>query len=135
MPSFAGNWSGTFLVQGCAQTGGAASANLCSLAPAGTTGSFTLTLTQSGSTVTGSFTIESTTFPGANGTVASDGSLSLQGSNSTNGVTEIADWRLDVAGSALTGTFTLNIADAVGDAVTISLTITSATHSEAGELR
>ena len=104
VPNYAGNWSGSYVLSGCNQSGGMALANFC--ANLGATMPYGLALTQSGSNVSGSFSLGQITFSSTGGTVSGDGSLTLNGSTVSNGNTIIVTWALRLSGSALSGTLT-----------------------------
>lgn len=105
--NYAGKWSGTYTLTGCNQSGGVGLANLCSAV--GTTAPYSFSLTQGGPNVSGTFTLGSVTFPNTGGTVAQDGSLALSATHVANGLTTIATWALQFAGSTLIGTTTQTI--------------------------
>jgi len=101
-PNYAGAWSGAYTVTGCNQTGGVGAANVCG--SIGASAPYTLTLSQSSTSVTGSFFLGSISFPSTGGTIEPGGSLSLQATSVSNGITVIVTWHLNMSGSALTGT-------------------------------
>jgi len=125
-PNYAGTWSGTYTVTGCTQSGGMALANPCGLM--GTTPRYSITLTQNGTSATGSFTLGSLAFPSTGGTILSDGSLALSATYFSDGITIITNWALHNSGNAITGTVTqlwqsttlsgqANVAGTIGTAV------------------
>jgi hypothetical protein len=103
-PDYAGSWSGSYTITGCTQSGGVALANICG--NLGATPPYSFSLTQSGTNVSGSFALGSVSFPNVGGTVRSDGSLSLQGTSVSNGITVVVTWALNMPANALTGTIT-----------------------------
>lgn len=104
VPNYAGNWSGTYTLTGCNQNGTIAAANLCG--SLGTTSPYTFNLTQSSTNVSGSFALGTIQFQNVGGTVKSDGSLALQGTSVSNGITIVVNWALNIPASALSGTVT-----------------------------
>lgn len=106
IPSYAGNWSGTYTVTGCNQTGGVALANICG--SLGQTPPYRLSFTQSNRNVSGNFTLGSIVFPNTGGSVAQDGSLQIAATTQTNGITVIVNWALNFPSTAITGTITQN---------------------------
>jgi hypothetical protein len=102
IPSYAGNWSGNYTITGCNQSGSVALANLCG--SIGGSAPYTFSLTQNGRNVSGSFFLGSISFPNTGGTVAQDGSLALQGTSISNGITIVVNWALNMPAAALTGT-------------------------------
>jgi hypothetical protein len=103
IPQYAGSWAGQYTVTGCNQSGGVAIANICGLL--GSAPPYSFTLSQSGRSVTGSFALGSIQFPSTGGTIASGGSLGLQATTISNGVTIIVTWALNM-NTSLTGTVT-----------------------------
>jgi hypothetical protein len=103
---YAGNWRGTYTITGCTQSGGVGLANVCG--SLGNSPAYTFSLSQSGSSVTGSFTLGSIGFPSTGGTVGSDGSLQLQATSLSNGVTIIVTWHLTNPGNSIGGTIVQN---------------------------
>lgn len=102
VPNYSGNWRGTYTVTGCNETGGISLANVCRLV--GNAPPFTLTLTQSQRNVSGSFTLGSINFPNTGGTVSEDGSLGLNATSVSDGITIVVTWSLNLPSTALTGT-------------------------------
>ena len=133
--SFTGNWSGNYIVERCDGTGSIQD-TLCSapsgsrpggVFPVGTSLPITLSLVQSGNTVTGTFALGSVRGP-ATGTVV-NGLLTLQGT-ATSGTLAgvITSWSTRVQGSAMTGSASYNMtisgAPGVGVLVTRLGTVT-----------
>ncbi len=102
--NYAGTWTGTYTITGCTQSGGIALVNVCRTL--GQVLPFQLSLTQGGSSASGSFTLGTISFPSTGGTVGSDGSLTLNGSTTSDGITIIVTWALRMAGSSMMGTVT-----------------------------
>ncbi len=114
-PSFAGTWAGAGQVQQC--TG-----NTTVCAGAGnSTAPIEFVLTQTGTAVTGSFTVN-----GAEprvpitGSVASDGSLNLSG-RQTNPPVTLDSTRLTAAGTAMSGTLTYSLPGPTQAPITLTL--------------
>lgn len=101
-PNYAGNWSGTYVISGCNQSGGVALANICGAL--GGSAPYRFSLTQSSRNVSGSFTLGTATFPSTGGTIGTDGSLALNGTSVSNGITIVVNWALNLPSTALTGT-------------------------------
>jgi hypothetical protein len=129
IPQFGGNWTGTLQLQSCIPFN-APSASLCNSETVGTTGPFSLTLTQSGSVVSGPFTIGSIAFPSTGATISSTGVLTLQSSVTTTvgGATSTAqgDWTLSLSGASLSGTAAA-IVSGGGSGVTVNYAILTST--------
>jgi len=106
IPDYSGNWSGTYTVTGCTQSGQIALANVCGLL--GNTPPYRFNLTQSDRNVSGTFTMGSITFPNTGGTVAQDGSLAISATTQSNGITVVVTWALNMPASSITGTLTQN---------------------------
>jgi hypothetical protein len=60
VPQYGGSWSGTYVISGCNQTGGMSLVNICG--SLGNSAPYGLTLTQNGTSVTGSFALGTITF-------------------------------------------------------------------------
>jgi len=103
-PQFAGTWNGTYKLTSCTQSGDMALVDLCGSTPQGTLLPAHFEFTQTASNVTGTFYLGLLDFAFEKSTVASDGSLTLAGTFSQDGVTLAATWILKVSGSSLTGT-------------------------------
>ena len=132
IPDYAGNWSGTYTVTSCTQSGQAASTNLCGIL--GTTLPYNFSLTQSDRNVAGSFTLGAIVFSTTGGVIAQDGSLRLSGTTVTSGITIVVDWALNMPAQTITGTTTQQwtstgpTGDLTGSA-TVTGTINTATRS------
>jgi hypothetical protein len=110
IPNYAGNWSGLYSVTNCTQSGGVALANVCGTLSAGSTAVFGFSLSQSGSSINGSFTLGSVPFNGVSGIVSSGGGLTLSGTNTNGSVTAAATWTLTLPpSSTLTGTVAYSV--------------------------
>lgn len=105
-PNYAGAWHGNYTLSGCTQSGGVALANVCG--NLGSTPPYTMTLTQNGTSVTGSFTLGSINFPNTGATIAADGSLGLQATTINQGITIVVTWALTLPNNVLAGTVTQN---------------------------
>lgn len=74
IPNFGGRWTGTYIVTGCSSSGFfAGSPNACADFSSGRVLPWTAVLSQSGATVTGSFTLGSITASQQSGVIAGDG--------------------------------------------------------------
>jgi hypothetical protein len=124
-PQFGFNWNGLYSVQACVDSGDAAGA--CAQAPVGQTAPYTLSLTQTGTTVSGSSTLGNAVFPTTSGTIANDGSLQLKSTLANGPLTQTLTWTLTISGTQLQGTFTAVATDA-GGAATLTGKITTAVH-------
>ena len=125
---YAGTWTGSYTITGCNQTGGIALANICG--NLGASAPFTFTLSQSNTSVTGSFLLGTISFPSTGGTIGADGSLTLQATTVSNGVTIVVTWHLNESGTTLTGTVTqIWTSDTLSGQVNVTGTITSAVKS------
>ena len=100
--NFAGSWAGTYSITGCTQSGGVALANVCGLL--GNTPAYTMTLTQTGRNVSGTFRLGSIEFPSTGGAVGTDDSLQLNATSNNDGVTIIVSWNLRMASNQMSGT-------------------------------
>jgi hypothetical protein len=105
--NYAGNWTGTYTMTGCTQSGSVAYANLCSVI--GQTPPFSMSLTQSGASVSGTFTMGYVVFSGTSGTVGADGSLKLTGTSADGSTTTIVMWALNNSNGKLSGTMTMTM--------------------------
>jgi hypothetical protein len=125
VPNYAGNWTGAYTITGCTQTGGIALGNICGAL--GSSAPFRFALSQSSTSVTGSFALGSINFGSTGGTVDQGGSLALQATSVSNGVTIIVTWHLSVSSGTLTGTITqIWTSDTLSGQVNVAGTITSA---------
>ncbi|MEZ5288349.1 MAG: choice-of-anchor D domain-containing protein [Vicinamibacterales bacterium] len=123
-PPLDGVWSGRYIVDRCDGTGSVQD-YFCSargVFPPGTSLPIALSLTQNGSSVTGTFSLGQVTGV-ANGTVNAGGTLVLQGTATSGTLTaQLSSWSTTVSGSSMTGTFTYNasIGGIPGVAVVVS---------------
>ncbi|MGE0816161.1 MAG: choice-of-anchor D domain-containing protein [Vicinamibacterales bacterium] len=123
-PLAQGNWSGRYVVERCDGTGSVQD-YFCSargVFPPGTSLPISLSLTQNGSSVSGTFSLGQVTGV-ANGTVNAGGTLVLQGTATSGTLTaQLSSWNTTVSGSSMTGTFTYNasIGGIPGVAVVVS---------------
>jgi hypothetical protein len=101
--SFAGTWSGTYTVTACGNNGDFKAIDFCSTFSKGTVLPVTLTLTQNGSSVSGTLSQHDVHTP-VTGSVGGTGHLSLSGSASVDGFTiETVGWDTVVSSGTLTG--------------------------------
>jgi hypothetical protein len=128
IPNYAGSWSGTYTISGCTQSGGVGLANVCGAL--GNQAPYTMPLSESGRNVSGSFALGTIQFGSTGGTIGSDGSLQLQGTSVSNGITIVVNWQLNLNGSnALTGTLTqVWTSSTLSGQANVVGTITTATH-------
>jgi Abnormal spindle-like microcephaly-assoc'd, ASPM-SPD-2-Hydin len=108
---FAGNWSGTYIVERCDGTGSLQDL-LCSANrgafPPGTSLPLTIELSQSGSSVAGTLALGQVRGV-VTGVVGSAGALTLQGTLTSGMLTaQITSWTTRVQGTAMEGTFAYN---------------------------
>jgi hypothetical protein len=98
---FAGSWNGTYAVNSCVATNDFLTGGFCNTL----TGNLIVQmfLSQSGSTVSGTFTLGTLGFQSSSGAVGSDGSLTLKGTTILNGTSVAVTLVLQVAGSSMTG--------------------------------
>ncbi|HTK28852.1 MAG TPA: hypothetical protein VL309_04845 [Vicinamibacterales bacterium] len=128
VPQYGGSWSGTYVISGCNQTGGMSLVNICG--SLGNSAPYGLTLTQNGTSVTGSFALGTISFANTGGTIASGGSLALTGTNLSNGITIVVNWALNLTASTLTGTLSQNwTSDTLSGQVNIVGSISNASRS------
>jgi hypothetical protein len=109
-PSFAGEWSGRYIVERCDGTGSVQD-YFCSSRgafPPGTDLPISLSLTQNASAVSGSISLGQVTGP-VSGAVNATGTLILSGT-ARSGVLalQLSSWGTSVSGSTMTGTFVYN---------------------------
>src|SRR5262249_54293793 len=131
--NYAGNWSGTYSVTGCTQTGGVAAANICGAL--GNTAPYSMSLTQSSRNVSGTFTLGSITFPSTGGTVGRDGSLQLNATVINNGVTIVVSWNLRMASTQMSGNISQQWASStLSGGATVAGTINTAVRSATSAL-
>jgi len=127
IPQYGGNWSGTYTITGCNQTGIFVTANLCS--SLGAAPPYTFNLSQSQRNVTGTFTLGSVSFPSTGGTIGNDGSLGLNATTVSSGITVAVTWALNMPASSITGSITqVWTATGLGQA-NVAGTISTANHT------
>ena len=109
-PTFQGTWTGRYIVERCDGTGSAQD-YFCSARgffPPGTSLPLSLSLTQNGAAVSGSFSLGQVT-GSATGTVNAGGTLVLQGTAGSGQLTTtLSGWTSTASGSSMTGTFSYN---------------------------
>jgi len=109
-PTFQGTWAGRYVVERCDGTGSVQD-YFCSARgffPPGTDLPLSLSLTQNGTAVSGSFSLGQVT-GSATGTVNAGGTLVLQGTASSGQLTTtLSGWTSTVSGSSMSGTFSYN---------------------------
>ena len=108
VPNYQGQWTGDYSITGCSGTGVfAVSPAFCDTFRVGTVLPLTLTLTQSGSQVTGTANFGNIVMP-VSGPVASDGRLLLNGTmtlvqGSANLNTSLQNWGTALSGTSMNG--------------------------------
>src|SRR5687768_1153680 len=100
--NYAGRWSGTYSITGCNQSGGVALANICG--SLGQTPPYSMDLTQTGRNAAGTFNLGSIQFPSTGGSVGTDGSMQLNATSVSNGITVVVGWNLRMSGTQMSGT-------------------------------
>jgi hypothetical protein len=104
--NFTGTWQGSWQRTSCSETGGAVGV-ACSQTP--TSGALRLTLTQTGSSVSGNVEVASFIIA-SSGSVNAGGTLTLTGSAHLQSATEtISNWSTTRNGTSMNGSFTLAI--------------------------
>jgi hypothetical protein len=111
-PPFSGFWTGTYIVERCEGTGSVQDV-FCStnrgFYPVGTTLPISMSLTQTGSNVTGPFAL-GTVAGSATGTVSAGGVLTLQGTATAAPISAaISAWSTTVSGNSMSGNITYNL--------------------------
>lgn len=128
--NYAGGWSGNYSITGCTQSGGVALANICG--SLGQTPPYSMSLTQSARNVSGTFSLGSIQFPTTGGSVGQDGSLQLNATSNSNGITIIVAWNLRMTGTQMNGTISQNWASStLSGGANVSGTINTAIHGTA----
>lgn len=110
-PAVAGTWSGQYRVERCDGTGTVQDA-FCSARgafPPGTTLPIALSLTQNGTTVSGTMALGGDITGVVNGTVNAGGTLVIQGTATSGDFTAaLSSWASTVTATSMEGTFTYN---------------------------
>lgn len=128
---YGGNWSGTYSITGCTQSGGVALANVCG--SLGQTPPYAMSLTQSGANVSGTFRLGSVEFPPTGGQVASDGSLQLNSTSVSSGITIVVSWNLRMTGSQMSGSISQQWSSSqLSGGATVAGTINTAARAAGG---
>jgi len=94
VPSYAGNWSGSYYVTGCSHSGIFALANMCDTFSANRVFPYNMNLSQSGDLVSGAFPLGTLVFSQSSNTIDSGGQLTLNGNYYTGTTTINASWNL-----------------------------------------
>ncbi len=109
-PAFAGNWSGRYVVERCDGTGSNQD-YFCSQRgafPPGTDLPIALSLTQNGTSVSGSISLGQVSGP-VNGSVNASGTLVLQGSASSGTLSlTLSSWSTTATSTSMSGSFAYN---------------------------
>lgn len=123
IPTLSGQWTGSYTITNCTQTGAAALTSFC--ASIGGGGSHAFTPVQSGGNLTGTLGIGTFNLP-VSGSVGTDRIVALSGSGPlVAGVTiTLNAWRATLTGSSMAGTMTFTI---VSDPPNIGSATVSAT--------
>ncbi|HMF98850.1 MAG TPA: Ig-like domain-containing protein [Vicinamibacterales bacterium] len=109
MPNYSGNWSGSYNVTGCSNSGLFASAGFCNSFPVGITLPYNFILTQTADAVSGRFFLGQIQFDQTSGPVGMDGGLTLASSNTQQGIRNDTIWQLAMpAASRITGNLRQN---------------------------
>jgi hypothetical protein len=104
LPNYTGNWMGTYIVTGCADSGVFTDANFCGKV-SGAVAPYTLILTQTRDEVTGRFLLGSIQFEQTSATVSMDGHIVLASHNISGGITSDTVWSVNqLTTGRLTGT-------------------------------
>lgn len=127
IPAFGFNWSGTYSTGTCVgpailvdDVGGVFTNNVLP---------FTMNLTESGSSVSGTFALGTVAFPETQGTItAGSESLAPSSAQVLNGITLRVSWTLTTKGTDLSGPVVLVFSDSVGDTATVDGQIVTASH-------
>lgn len=108
IPQLTGQYTGTFTVASCVESGAAVGSNFC--ANLGSSGLHSFTPSQSGSALTGTIGIGTITVP-VTGNVGSDQVVALSGSGPLANVATLTlnTWRGTLAGTALNGSMTFTV--------------------------
>lgn len=103
--TYSGTWSGSYRFTSCSHSGDLAALDFCGLFPIGLTDSVVMTLTQTGSTVTGRTALDGLTSGQFSTPIAADGGLTFT-AVFTDGVVTISQaWQVNIAQSGqMTGT-------------------------------
>lgn len=116
IPTLTGQWTGTYTVTNCTESGSAVGSSFCTNLGRG--GTHTFTPQQSGSNLAGTLGLGQFSIP-VTGNVGTDNVVVLSGSGDIVGaLLTLNTWRAVVTGSSMTGTmtFTITVANPIGAA-------------------
>jgi hypothetical protein len=100
LPNYQGNWIGSYAVTGCSQTGSFSSINFCSNYPTDRVFPTSARLTQSGTSVSGTFDLGQITGQQTSASINTDGSVSLLiNHNASGGFTITSSWNINMSKS------------------------------------
>ena len=103
--NFAGTWSGTYVLTSCGHTGDFASGDFCGVFTIGSFLPMTLSLSQTGSSVTGTL-LQGTILTSVSGSVDSAGHLILTGTGASSGFAlQMVGWDTTQSGSRMSGSW------------------------------
>jgi hypothetical protein len=103
--NFAGTWSGTYVLTSCGHTGDFASTNFCGTFTIGLFLPMTLSLAQSGSSVTGTL-LQGSILTTVSGSVDSAGHLVLAGTGAVSGFAlQMVGWDTTQSGGRMSGSW------------------------------
>lgn len=94
VPNYDGKWSGSYYVTSCSQTGIFALADLCDTFSVNKVMPYNMSLSQSGSSVSGAFAMGTLVFSQSSNTIDGGGQLALNGSYSSGTTSINASWSL-----------------------------------------
>lgn len=108
VPSISGQWTGTYTVGSCSESGSAFGSGFCSSLGRG--GGLVFTPSQSGGTVTGTLGVGGFNIP-VSGSLGTDNVLVLAGGGTVTTYTTLTlnAWRSTLAGATMSGAFTYTI--------------------------
>lgn len=113
-PSFQGTWAGRYVIDRCDGTGSVQDifcSNNRGIFPPGTSLPISMTFTQTGNTVNGTFAFGQVTGVG-NGVVGPDGVLTLQGTATSGSISaSIASWSTRIENGQMVGSVTYNFTE------------------------
>ncbi len=112
IPNYAGNWSGSYTVTSCLQTGDFATASVCDDFPTSRVLPYNMVLTQTVSTVTGTFFLGTVEFSQSSATIDGGGNVALSGSYNSGTTSFSCIWNVSSpTAGRLSGTVQLTWTD------------------------
>ena len=133
LPDYQGQWSGSYIVNSCTQSGTFAAINWCADAPVNRVFPTNATFTQSGEAVSGRLFLGASPSDSFSVPIGTDGAIAITAVFRTGVFTDNTTWRLvSSQANRMTGTFTITTTATgyVGSAV-LALTIRDFTRSSA----